>query len=262
MYETLASVYEWLVPDELLEPEGAVAAFAPLVEQLPPGARVLDCAAGTGQLAVGLALRGFDVTASDASATMVARTEGLATRRGATLRAAVCRWDELRAGERAFDAVFCVGNSLTHAGPRPARRASLAAMASALAPGGLLVLTSRNWERLRSAQPRLEAADGLVERGGRRGLVVRHWTIPERWDERHELEVAVALVGDDGGVELHDERLAFWPFTERDLGEDLRAAGLEPADSTYEPEVERYAVTARRPGAGPGAGSPRPAASW
>src|SRR5215218_11328404 len=167
-YDELADVYDWLVPDALLTPEGSVEAFAMVTGELRPGARVLDCAAGTGQLAVGLALRGFEVTATDASAAMVARTEGLATRRGATLRAAVCRSDELRAGERAFDAVFCVGNSLTHAGPRPARRASLAAMASALAPGGLLVLTSRNWERLRSAQPRLEAADGLVERGGRR----------------------------------------------------------------------------------------------
>jgi 2-polyprenyl-3-methyl-5-hydroxy-6-metoxy-1,4-benzoquinol methylase len=62
-YDALASVYEWFVPDELLEPAGAVAAFAPVVAELPAGGRVLDCAAGTGQLAVGLALRGFDVTA-------------------------------------------------------------------------------------------------------------------------------------------------------------------------------------------------------
>ena len=260
MYETLSAVYEWLVPDELLEPEGAVAAFAALIGDLPPGARVLDCAAGTGQLAVGLALRGYDMTASDASAAMVARTEALATARGVALRTAVRRWEELAVSEGPFAAVFCVGNSLTHAGPRRDRRASLAAIAGVLAPGGLLVLTSRNWESVRAAGSRLEAADRLVERGGRRGLVVRRWTIADGWDERHELDVAVALIGADGGVELHAERLEFWPFRVRELDEDLRAAGLEPADSTYEPEVDRYAVTARRPGAGAGAGSPRPAA--
>jgi hypothetical protein len=55
-YAPLAEVYEWLVPDALLEPEGAVGAFEEVVGELRPAARVLDCAAGTGQLAVGLAI--------------------------------------------------------------------------------------------------------------------------------------------------------------------------------------------------------------
>lgn len=45
-YGTLAAVYEWFTPDALLEPEGAFAAFADVVGELPAGARVLDCAAG------------------------------------------------------------------------------------------------------------------------------------------------------------------------------------------------------------------------
>jgi hypothetical protein len=51
-------VYDWLVPDALLTPDGSLAAFSELVDGLEPGGRVLDCAAGTGQLAVGLALAG------------------------------------------------------------------------------------------------------------------------------------------------------------------------------------------------------------
>ena len=73
-YGTLVEVYEWLEPDELLEPESQLAAFADIVEELSPGARVLDCAAGTGELAVGLALHGFHVTATDASHAMIERT--------------------------------------------------------------------------------------------------------------------------------------------------------------------------------------------
>jgi 2-polyprenyl-3-methyl-5-hydroxy-6-metoxy-1,4-benzoquinol methylase len=68
-YDGLADVYEWLVPDALLTPEGTVAAFGGSVS-LPRGGRVLDCACGIGQLAVGLALCGFDVVASDASPAM------------------------------------------------------------------------------------------------------------------------------------------------------------------------------------------------
>lgn len=246
MYEGLASVYEFLVPDELIEPEGAAAAFAGLLDGMPRGARVLDCAAGTGELAVGLALRGFDVTASDASAAMIARARALAASRGVAPATAVRTWEELEGGP--FDAVLCVGNSLVHASGRDARRGALAAMARVLRPGGLLVLTSRNWERVRARRSRLELGERVVVRGGRRGLIARAWFVPERWDEPHALEVAVALLGDDDAVATHSELLAVWPFTHGDLLGDLRAAGLEPATDTYAPDAERYLVTARRPG--------------
>src|SRR5215207_1827219 len=130
-YDTLAAVYEFLVPEELLEPEGAAGAFAGVLAGLAPGARVLDCACGTGTLAVGLALRGFEVSASDASAEMVARTRALAAEHGVRLDAATKVWEELDGGP--FDAVFCVGNSITHARDR---RGALAAMGGVLREGG------------------------------------------------------------------------------------------------------------------------------
>ncbi len=248
-YGTLAAVYEWLVPDALLTPEGSVAAFAELVvDGLEPGARVLDCAAGTGQLAVGLALRGFEVAAADASAAMVARTRALAAERGVELEAATCAWEELpgRGWDGRFDAVFCVGNSLTHAAGTAGRRAALAAMGGVLRAGGLLVLTSRNWELVREAMPRLEVADELVERDGGAGLVVRAWTIPEAWDEPIEIDVAVALLDGAGGVTTHRERLRCWPFSHEALDADLQDAGFSDLWSTYTAGVERYLVTARR----------------
>jgi len=60
-YETLSGVYEWL-PEPLLTPQGSAAAFADVVDTLPARARVLDCAAGIGQLAVGLARLGGPCT--------------------------------------------------------------------------------------------------------------------------------------------------------------------------------------------------------
>ena len=47
-YDVLAGVYDWLTPDDLLTPEGNVAAFSGICDSLTPGARVLDCAAGCG----------------------------------------------------------------------------------------------------------------------------------------------------------------------------------------------------------------------
>ena len=256
MYDTLATVYDWILPDALLSPEGAAAAFASVADELPPGARVLDCAAGTGQLAVGLALRGFAVTATDASAGMIERTRALAAEHGAAVRALRCAWEELggQGWEDDFHAVLCVGNSLTHAPGRAGRRAALAAMAGVLRPSGLLAVTSRNWELVRAARRGLDVADRLRERDGRSGLVIRAWTFPDEWESPHWLDVAVALPGPDGAVETRGEALAFWPFTHEELDADLRHAGLEPAASTYAPDAERYLVTARR-GADRGGGA-------
>jgi SAM-dependent methyltransferase len=245
-YDTIAGVYEFLVPDALLTPQGSAAAFARHVE---PAARVLDCACGTGTLAVGLALRGCDVVATDASAAMVQRTARLASQHGAHLDASVCSWEEIpgRGWNGSFDVVFCVGNSLPHAVGRDGRRAALRSMAATLRHGGLLVVTSRRWEHVRAAGSRLQVAERLVERDRRRGLPIQAWTIPERWDEPHVFDVAVALVAADGAVETHRERFGFWPFTEDELRDDLRSAGLEPQDAGVPADkAGRYLVTARR----------------
>jgi SAM-dependent methyltransferase len=242
-YDTIAGVYDFLVPDALLTPQGSAAAFAP---HWAPGMRVLDCACGTGTLAVGLALAGCDVVATDASEAMVARTAALAAAHDARVDVCVRAWETLPWRD-CFDVVFCVGNSLPHAVGRDGRRAALGAMAATLAPGGLLVLTSRSWEVVREAGSRLQVGEQLVVRDGRRGLPIYTWTIPDGWDEPHCFDVAVALIAADGAVTTHRERFAFWPFTEAQLREDLLAAGLHaegggvPAD-----KPGRYLVTARR----------------
>jgi SAM-dependent methyltransferase len=229
VYGALAEVYDFLVPEALLSPEGSASAFEEPLSGLAPGAHVLDCACGTGTLAVGLALRGFAVTASDASPEMVARTRALAAERGVGLETATRAWAEL-GGDR-FDAVLCVGNSLTHAGGKAGRRTALDGMRRVLRDGGLLVITSRNWER------RQASGDELVERGGRRAAVRRIW---QPGDPPH-LQINVAL--DDGAV--FEERLPYWPFTHEELDADLRAAGFAPESSTWSPDAERYAVTSR-----------------
>jgi SAM-dependent methyltransferase len=246
-YDELAAVYEFLVPEPLLTPEGAVAAFAEVVRDVEPGARLLDCACGTGTLAVGLAQQGFAVTATDASGAMVEETRALAARHGVEVRAERCAWEALPGcgWDAVFDAVLCVCNSLTHAPGSEGRRSALRGMAGVLRPGGLLAITSRNWETLLARGPGLDVDERLTERGGGRGLVVRAWTLPGDWEAPHHLDTAVALIGDDGAVRTHSERLTFWPFTHEELQADLRAAGLTPASSTFG-DADRYLVTARR----------------
>lgn len=248
-YDALAGVYEWVHPEELLTPEGSFAAFAGHVADLPPGSPVLDCAAGTGILAVGLALHGFAVTASDASAAMLGRARLLAAEHGADLEIVRCAWEglALQGWRSRFAAVFCVGNSLGHAAGRDARRSALGQMADVLAPAGVLTVTSRNWERQRALGSGLRIRDRMVERRGQPGLVVEAWTVPDGWEEPHEQDVAVALLAADGTVTSQGERLTLWPYRHTELVDDLEAVGLDTELSTYDPAVERYLLTARRP---------------
>ena len=161
-YLALSDVYEWLIPDAKMTPAGAAAAFGDLVATLPPGARVLDCACGTGQLAVGLAGLGLDVVAADASGGMVRRTQELADEVGVSLRTLHSTWDELpdHLDASTFDLVFCVGNSLGHAEGAAGRSTALVAMSRLLSPGGRLVLTSRTWEleRSRGSTPEIDSS--------------------------------------------------------------------------------------------------------
>jgi 2-polyprenyl-3-methyl-5-hydroxy-6-metoxy-1,4-benzoquinol methylase len=118
-------------------PAGCVAAFADVVQSLPPNARVFDCSCGTGQLAVGLAALGLDVVASDASSGMVRHTRELAEEHRVSLRALQARWSELlrHLDPSTFDLVMCVGNSLIHAEGASGRLTALAAMSRLLRPG-------------------------------------------------------------------------------------------------------------------------------
>lgn len=96
-YGALAEVYEWLISDARLTPAEFVATFDDVIEPLPTAAAVLDCACGTGQLAVGLADLGMQVVATDASEAMIRRTGELAQECGAYVRTVRAAWDELPA---------------------------------------------------------------------------------------------------------------------------------------------------------------------
>src|SRR3954464_1631811 len=108
-YVALTEVYEWLIPDAKLTPAGSVAAFSEVVRPVAAGGRVLDCSCGTGQLAVGLAELGLDVSASGARVGMVHGTREPATEGVVSLQVLHAPWSDLpaRLDSSAFDLVMC-----------------------------------------------------------------------------------------------------------------------------------------------------------
>ena len=181
-----------------------------------------------------------------------------ANEQGVSLRALRANWDELpdHLEDSTFDLVFCVGNSLGHAEGAAGRLTALEAMSRLLRPGGRLVLTSRNWELVRSAGSRVDVRDRLIRRNDRDAVVSYYWQIEQRWEQEHFLEIVVAQIEPDGTVQANSERLSIWPYRYEDLVAQLRSVGLTVQSTTFDPDSDGYLVVTSRDQA---RGTPEPA---
>ncbi len=111
--------------------------------------RVLDVACGTGFHSVRLTEAGFDVTASDGSASMVAKAFQNGQSRGLILKTAQADWRWLnRDINGKYDAIICLGNSFTHLYKESDRRRALAEFYAALKHDGILILDQRNYDAM------------------------------------------------------------------------------------------------------------------
>lgn len=244
-YDGLAADYHWLLSDEHLSGALFARQYGDVLDRLPPGATVLDCACGIGTDAVAMARRGLRVWATDGSEGMVEEARRRVAEAGVDVPVSVCRWESLPvAFARPFAAVFCLGNSLAHvAGPEP-MAAALAGMRAVLQPGGLLVVNSRDWESLRAQRPPVTVADRVVERRGVRCTSLYVWTLPDAWDAPHGADILFVLER-DGRLDLRRHRIRFVPFRRDDLVERVRAAGFDDV-AIDEQDAGRYRLSAVR----------------
>jgi len=111
--------------------------------------RVLDVACGTGFHSVRLTEAGFDVTACDGSAAMVAKAFENGKKRGLILKTTQADWRWLnRDVHGKYDAIVCLGNSFTHLHDESERRRALAEFYAALKHDGILIIDQRNYDAM------------------------------------------------------------------------------------------------------------------
>ena len=252
-YADLAHDYEWLFADEVIGAGGTVGATSPgskdllegILETLPPGARVLDSACGIGADAMALARRGFNVTASDRSAGMVAEARRRSSRFGIEMEITQSSWQALpKRVPGPFDLVLCLGNSIVHTETRSNMIASLEGIKKVLGPEGVLVVDSRNWEHLYESRPRITTGRRVIERHGIRSSSLYIWTIPGGFDSPCRAEIV--LLSEDSSSAITHRRyvLDFTPFRRTDLADAIHAAGLTVIGDSYQPGNPFYAVAA------------------
>src|SRR4051812_6471810 len=117
---------------------------------------VLDCSCGIGTQAIGLALRGYQVHGTDISSAAVERAEREAVRVGATLTTGVADLRALDTVPGTYDVVLSCDNALPHLLTDDDLGRAATGMWSRLRPGGLLVVSIRDYDALSAEKPRAE----------------------------------------------------------------------------------------------------------
>ena len=186
-YEDLADEYHLMFADWRQEIPRQGEALDRLIrrEAGPAAASVLDCACGIGTQAIGLAMRGYRVHASDFSAAAVERARREATAFGVTLSFGVADFRALDAAiAEAFDVVICCDNALSHCLAEADLPGAVTQMRGRLKPGGLLLASIRDYDRLLARTP----GEGIVDPGlpglhGKNDAARPRGTMPQVFDE-------------------------------------------------------------------------------
>jgi SAM-dependent methyltransferase len=194
-YDRMARHYHLIFPDwdESMERQSSQLAGI-IAERWGASTRsILDVTCGIGTQAIGLARRGFAVTASDLSAGAIARARDEAQRRAVGIDFSVC---DLRTSfvhhRRQFDLVISCDNSITHLLTDADLIVALRQMFDCTRPGGGCLLTVRDYDRE-------ERGTGLVKPYGVREADGQRYIIFQVWDFVDELtyDMAMYFVVDD-----------------------------------------------------------------
>ncbi len=214
-YDALAENYHLMFEDWDASINRQADALGPLLERELGGGRlrILDCACGIGTQALGLAARGHEVTGTDASAPAVDRAGREAFWRGIPLNVAVadmCSLAEI--GDEHFDAVIAADNAVPHLLLDDQICEAARAMFSRLRPGGLVLISIRDYDRLLDERPSVQGP-AFFQDGAFRRIVhqVWHWMdertytlhlyitreTPKGWECGHYVAVYRALRRDE-----------------------------------------------------------------
>jgi SAM-dependent methyltransferase len=204
-YDELAAFYDLIYADWPRSGRRHGDAIARLIEQKLPGRaprdlKVLDVAAGIGTQSLALAELGYRVQSRDLSARAIARLGDEAASRGLSIEARSADMRDVDSTvSEPVDVVLAFDNAVPHLLSDPEIGRAFASFYRTLRPGGLCVLSVRDYDQ----EPRgtdSAQAYGVRIRDGVRYIPLRSW----RWLDDAHYEVTFFFVID--GVEARVER--------------------------------------------------------
>ena len=182
-YDRLSLFYRhnmgWDWDAEMREEGATLDRFLARGMNRPGPYKLLDCSCGIGTQAIGLALMGHQVHATDLSPVSIDRARQAARGLGVDITLAVADYRRLEdAVPDSFDVVLSCDNSIAHCLTDADLGAALTSMKSRLNSGGLLLLSARDYDELVNERPRFNNEHVQDKADGRR-IVFQLWD----WDD-------------------------------------------------------------------------------
>ena len=185
---------------------------------------IADVAAGVGTQSLGLAARGYRVTASDLSPRAIARLQREAAQRGLSIETRVDDMLQLSTyADASADAVIACDNSVPHLLSDELLLQAFRQFHRILRPGGLCILSVRDYTALPPARLRFNPQGVRELPGGGHVSVFQVWEY-----EGQQYELSQYLVFDEGGrVETRVFRTRYYAVSIETLMRLMRQAGFE-----------------------------------
>jgi glycine/sarcosine N-methyltransferase len=224
-YDGLAADYHVVYGDRWDEAvAGQGAALDRLIRHEHPGATaVLDCSCGIGTQAIGLALHGYRVSGVDISERSVERARDEAARLGVEVAFGVADFRDLAAVTGAFDVVISCDNAVPHLLSDTDVERALRAMRAKLRPGGLLVISTRDYDAALVDRP-ATAPPALIAGPPRRLLIRLHdW---DATDSAHYTVRFFVLTESDMGWTLAQHSVRYRAISSDALSRVAQHAGF------------------------------------
>lgn len=243
-YDQFSTDYHWLYSDGVLAGKPFLEEFGSLLNSIPSGSKILDCSCGIGVHAIALAKRGFSVYGTDYSPGMVEQAKERSISADIKIPFSVSAWNELpQKLDQLFDVTFCLGNSVGHCRNKVEMISSFQGIRAILKKEGLLVLDSRNWEKLQRVKPRFSTT-GSRSRNGIRCIPLYVWNFPDRFEDEHLIEVVFLFENQNSVYERH-YNITYHPFRHSELCEILSEVGFVNIRSDFTEEKDLYTITAQ-----------------
>lgn len=240
--ETIVGFYDGLAPDyhlvygdrweAALERQGG-ALDSLIQDELPGASSVLDCSCGIGTQAIGLARLGYHVVGTDISEGAIERARREAERLGVDVSFAVADFRDLSSVDGHFDVVISCDNAVPHLLDAADVRLSLTQMRAKLRPGGLLVITMRDFDSALNEKPPM--APPILVSGPPRHVLVRL----HDWDNEQPCYTVRYLVLTEGerGWQVTEHTARYRAITRQELSSAAAAAGFTDVRLQSEREV-------------------------
>ena len=175
---------------------------------------------------------------------MVEQARERATEQGAKISFTVSAWKDLpTVFHNKFEIALCLGNSIGHCRSRAEMIKSFQGIRAVLNKNGMLILDSRNWEKLCRERQRFTPM-GIRIRNGLRCIPLYVWNFPALFEEEHLIEV-VLIFEDQGSVYERHYPITYHPYRYSELSKRLSQAGFMDIQSDFDQEKNGYTVNAR-----------------